>query len=82
MLAASDDLGRPPARPFRSPFAGSDPLARHRAVTGINAHVRWYQRVGSLVGIAALVTFMGVLLAVSMGVVFFAARILLELAIG
>jgi len=73
---------RPPARPVRLPFTSSDPLAKHRAVTGINAHVRWYQRVGSLVGIAVLVVFMGALLAISAGVAFFAARILLETIVG
>lgn len=73
---------RPPARPVQLPFTSRDPLAKHRAVTGINAHVRWYQRVSSLVGIAVLVVLMGVLVAVSVGVAFFAARILLELLVG
>ena len=73
---------RPPSRPIRNPFATSDPLSRHRAVTGINAHVRWYQRVSSLVGIVVLVAIMGVLVAVAIGVAFFAARIVLELLVG
>lgn len=73
---------RPPSRPIRNPFATSDPLSRHRAVTGINAHVRWYQRVSSLVGIVVLVAVMGVLVAISIGVAFFAARIVLELLVG
>ncbi len=73
---------RPPSRPIRNPFANSDALAKHRAVTGINAHVRWYQRVGSLVGIVVLVAIMGVLVAVAIGVAFFAARIVLELLVG
>ena len=73
---------RPPARPVRLPFTSSDPLAKHRAVTGINAHVRWYQRLGSLAGIVVLVVVMGVLLAVGVGVAFFGARILLEVLVG
>lgn len=73
---------RPPSRPIRNPFATSDPLSRHRAVTGLNAHVRWYQRVSSLVGIVLLVALMGVLVAVAIGVAFFAARIVLELLVG
>ena len=73
---------RPPSRPIRNPFATSDPLARHRAVTGINAHVRWYQRVSSLIGIVVLVAVMGVLVAVAIGVAFFGARIALELLVG
>lgn len=73
---------RPPARPIRLPFTTSDPMARHRAITGINVHVRWYERVRSLVGIAVLVVFMGVLLAVTVGALFFAARITLDLLVG
>ena len=73
---------RPPARPVRLPFTSADPLAKHRAVTGINAHVRWYQRLGSLAGIVVLVLVMGVLLAVGVGVAFFGARILLEVLVG
>lgn len=82
MMARRDPLDRPPARPLRNPFATSDPLAKHRAVTGINAHVRWYHRVGSLGGILVLVAVMGVLLAACIGVAFFAARIILELLVG
>lgn len=82
IMAAERFDERPPSRPIRNPFATSDPLARHRAVTGINAHVRWYQRVSSLIGIVVLVAVMGVLVAVGIGVAFFAARILLELLVG
>ncbi len=82
MVAQNLPDERPPARPIRLPFTTSDPLAKHRAVTGINAHVRWYQRVGSLAGIAALVVLIGVLLAGSVGVAFIAARIILELLVG
>ncbi len=73
---------RPPARPIRMPFTTSDPMAKHRAVTGINVHVRWYERVRSLIGIAVLVVFMGVLLAVTAGALFFSARITLDLLVG
>ncbi len=72
----------PPARPVRLPFTSRDPLAKHRAITGINAHVRWYQRIASLVGIVVLVGIMGVLVAALMGAAFIAARIVLELLVG
>lgn len=73
---------RPPARPFRNPFASSDPLAKHRAITGINARVRWYQRVGSLAGIIVLVAITGTLVALSVGLMFVAARVILDILIG
>lgn len=82
VAAGRGDWEEPPARPIRMPFAPRDPLAKHRAVTGINAHVRWYQRIGSLVGIAVLVSLMGVLLAVSMGVFYVGVRVGLELLVG
>lgn len=83
MVAADrGDWEEPPARPIRMPFAPRDPLAKHRAVTGINAHVRWYQRIGSLIGIAVLVSLMGVLLAVSIGVFYVGVRVGLELLVG
>lgn len=64
------------------PFQRSDPLAKHRAVTGLNAHVRWYQRVRSLIGIVALVVIMGLVLAAMVGGAFFGARIALEMLVG
>ncbi len=72
----------PPARPIRLPFTSRDPLAKHRAITGLNAHVRWYQRIFSLVGIVVLVGIMGVLVAILVGTAFVAARVLLELLVG
>jgi hypothetical protein len=82
LMARTDPSSRPPSRPFRNPFANTDALAKHRPVTGINAHIRWYHRVRSIVGIAILVAVTGVLVAVSVGVAFFAARIMLELLVG
>ena len=83
LLLAQRRQERPPSRPIRfNPFATSDPLAKHRAITGINVHVRWYQRVSSLIGIVVLVAVMGVLVAAAIGVVFVAARIILELLVG
>jgi hypothetical protein len=81
-MARTDPAHRPPSRPFRNPFANADALAKRRPVTGINAHIRWYQRARSLIGIVVLVGLMGVLVAVSIGVAFFAARIVLELLVG
>ena len=82
LMARTDPSSRPPSRPFRNPFANTDALAKHRPVTGINARVRWYHRVRSIAGIAVLVAVMGVLVAASVGVAFFAARIVLELLVG
>ena len=78
--AAYED--RPPARPFRNPFASSDPMAKYRAITGVKARVRWWQRILSLAALAVLVVIMGALLAGVVGLLFFAARIILELLVG
>lgn len=81
-MARLDPNDRPPSRPVRNPFAAGDALAKYRPVTGINAHIRWYHKVRSVLGIVALVAFMGVLVAAMVGVAFFAARIVLELLVG
>lgn len=57
-------------------------MAQYRAVTGVKARVRWWQRLLSLVGLAVLVLIMGALVAGSVGLLFFAARILLEIVVG
>ncbi|MFV2038761.1 MAG: hypothetical protein ACC660_00805 [Acidimicrobiales bacterium] len=57
-------------------------MAKHRAITGINVHARWYHRVRSLIGIVALVIFMGMLLAALAGGLFIGARISLDLLVG
>jgi hypothetical protein len=82
VAAGRGDWEEPPARPIRIPFSSRDPLAKHRAVTGINAHVRWYQRIGSLIGIAVLVSLMGILLAASIGAFYVGVRVGLELLVG
>lgn len=82
LMARTDPADRPPVRPIRSPFASSDALAQYRPVTGINAHIRWYHKIRSIIGIVVLVGVMGVLVAASVGVAFFAARIVLELLVG
>jgi hypothetical protein len=73
--------GRPP-RPMGNPFRSSDMLAPHRAITGRGAHVRWWERLLSLVGLGAMVVMIGALVAALAGGLFFGARIALELVVG
>ena len=62
-------------------FTQRDPLAKHRAVTGLGARIRWWQRVGSLIGVAMLVGIMGVLLAAGIGLVVIGGRVLLDVLV-
>lgn len=81
MVAPRHRSSERPGRPVRLPFARRDPLARYRAVTGVKAHVRWYDRLFSLVGLAVLVVVMGALLAISVGVLIIGARVLLDVLV-
>jgi hypothetical protein len=55
-----------------------DPIHKYREVTGRRARVRWWQRVRALVVLAAIVTALGVLVAVLVGIAFIGGTILLE----
>ena len=70
-----------PRRPISKLFAHRDPLAKHRAVTGLGARIRWWQRIGSLIGVAILVGIMGVLLAAGIGLVVIGGRVLLDVLV-
>jgi len=62
-------------------FSQRDPLAKHRAVTGIGARIRWWQRVASLIGVVIIVGVLGLLLAASVGVIVIGGRVLLDVLV-
>ena len=62
-------------------FSQHDPLAKHRAVTGLGARIRWWQRVASLIGVVIIVGVMGLLLAVGVGVIVIGGRVLLDVLV-
>ncbi len=70
-----------PRRPIARMFTQRDPLAKHRAVTGLGARIRWWQRIGSLIGVAILIGIMGVLLAAGIGLVVIGGRVLLDVLV-
>ena len=70
-----------PRRPISRLFAQRDPLAKHRAVTGLGARIRWWQRVGSLLGIAIVIGVMGLLLAGCVGLIVIGGRVLLDILV-
>ncbi len=55
-----------------------DPIHKYREVTGRRARVRWWQRVRALVVLALIVTSLGVLVAILIGLAFLGGTILLE----
>ena len=56
-------------------------LTRHKAVTGLKARVRWWERIVSLVSLLILVGIIGLLLALSVGVVALGGRVLLDVIV-
>lgn len=67
-------------RPWQS--RRSDPLFEHRAVTGPDAHVRWYERLRSLILLAMMVFGLGVAFAAAVAIMFLLGSILLEVLAG
>jgi len=71
--------------PLRQPLSGAlgltERLSKHKAVTGLKARVRWYERVMSFIGLLVLVGIMGLLLAFSVGLVAIGGRILLDVIV-
>ena len=57
-------------------------MSKYRAVTGVKARVKWWQRILSLLGLALLVVLMGAMVAAGAGALFIAARIILEIVVG
>jgi hypothetical protein len=68
------------SRRARNPLGWRD-RGPQPAVTGRGAYPRWWHRVRSLVGLAVVCGFTGLVLAASIGAVAFLAGFLLELAI-
>lgn len=60
----------------------SDPLWEHRAVTGADAHVRWYERLRSLIILGILVIVLGMAFAAAVALMFLLGSILLEVLAG
>tara|TARA_S200000501_G_scaffold229701_1_gene215412 strand:- start:7012 stop:7203 length:192 start_codon:yes stop_codon:yes gene_type:complete len=56
-------------------------LTRHKAVTGLKARVRWWERIVSLVSLLILVGIIGLLLALSVGLVALGGRVLLDVIV-
>ena len=56
-------------------------LTRHKAVTGLKARVRWWERIVSLVSLLILVGIIGLLLAFSVGLVALGGRVLLDVIV-
>ena len=63
-------------------FRRRDPLRPHRAITGADAHIRWWERLRALIVLFVLLIALGVLLAVAVGLVFLIGRALLEILAG
>lgn len=59
-----------------------DPLRPHRAVTGIDARIRWYERVRALFVLIVVVLVLGAGLAVLIGLVFLLGSVFLEILAG
>lgn len=59
-----------------------DPARPHRAVTGKDAQVRWFERVRSVVFLVLLAVAVGIFGAAILGAVVVSANVLLELLAG
>lgn len=84
----SQDARRPRANPtgtVRRPspltrrlLRSRDPIHRYREVTGRRARVRWWQRIQALVLLTLIVSVLGVIVAMLVGIAFLAGTIVLE----
>ena len=68
----------PLRQPLSGPMGFAERLSKHKAVTGLKARVRWYERVMSFIGLLVLVGIIGLLLALSVGLVAIGGRLLLD----
>ena len=71
----------PLQQPLSGPMGFAERLSKHKAVTGLKARVRWYERVMSFIGLLVLVGIIGLLLALSVGLVAIGGRILLDVIV-
>jgi len=81
----SETSGGQMSDPLRQPITGplglTKRLSKHKAVTGLKARVRWYEKLYSLVGLLVLVGIIGLLLAMSVGLLALGGRILLDVIV-
>ena len=71
----------PLRQPLSSPLGLTERLSKHKAVTGLKARIRWYERVVSFLGLLVLVGIIGLLLALSVGLIAIGGRILLDVIV-
>ena len=74
-------MTEPIRQPFINPMGLTGRLTRHKAVTGLKARVRWWERIVSLVSLLTLVGIIGLLLALSVGLVALGGRVLLDVIV-
>ena len=74
-------MTEPIRQPFINPTGLTGRLTRHKAVTGLKARVRWWERIVSLVSLLILVGIIGLLLALSVGLVALGGRVLLDVIV-
>ena len=74
-------MTEPIRQPFINPMGLTGRQTRHKAVTGIKARVRWWERIVSLVSLLILVGIIGLLLALSVGLVALGGRVLLDVIV-
>ena len=74
-------MTEPIRQPFLNPMGLTGRLTRHKAVTGLKARVRWWDRIVSLVSLLILVGIIGLLLAFSVGLVALGGRVLLDVIV-
>ncbi len=71
----------PLRQPLSGPLGFTERLSKHKALTGLKARIRWYERVMSFVGLMVLVGIIGLLLALSVGLVAIGGRVLLDVIV-
>ena len=71
----------PLRQPLINPLGLTERLSRHKAETGLKERIRWYERVMSFIGLLVLVGIIGLLLALSVGLLAVGGRILLDVIV-
>jgi len=71
----------PLRQPLSGPLGFTERLSKHKALTGLKARIRWYERVMSFVGLIVLVGIIGLLLALSVGLLAIGGRVLLDVIV-
>lgn len=72
----------PPTTSGRPVRKRRDPLRHHRAVVGLDARVRWWERVRAAVILIVMVVALGALLAIFVAFLIFLGTVLLEILAG